>query len=127
MPRWLNRLIPVKSDRDEDATPLVSTVRLPFTEVEGSLALYVTALSGGTLRITTSAGANSGSYTDGRTVYFPAEVNGFANVADGRRLYRVMAAWKVLQIESGGLEIQGLLAGEHPGPVLTLYETLHGE
>ncbi|HEX3724185.1 MAG TPA: hypothetical protein VHV31_15465, partial [Nitrolancea sp.] len=75
----------------------------------------------------TSAGANSGSYTDGRTIYFPAEINDFTLASDARRLYRVMAAWKVLQIESGGLEIQGLLTGEHPGPVLTLYETLHGE
>ncbi|HEX5370181.1 MAG TPA: hypothetical protein VFY10_12270 [Dehalococcoidia bacterium] len=89
--------------------------------------MYVTALSGGKLRITTSAGANSGSYSDGRTIYVPAEINVFVDEADARRLYRIMAAWKVLQVERGGLEIGRLLAGENPGPVLTLYETLHGE
>ena len=127
MPRWLNRLIPVRSDRDEGTAIEVPTVRLPFAEVEGTLALYVTALSGGELRITTSAGATNGSYTDGRSIYFPAEVNSFADVNAARRLYRIMAAWKVLQIQSGALDIQRLLLAENPGSVLTLYEILHGE
>jgi nitric oxide reductase NorD protein len=125
MPRWLNRLLPDRSDPVE--TRHAPSVRLPFSAVEGSLTLYVTALSGGTLRITTSAGANSGSYSDGRTIYVPAEITGFADEGSARRLYRVMAAWKVLQVERGGLEIGRLIAGENPGPVLTLYETLHGE
>jgi nitric oxide reductase NorD protein len=125
MPRWLNRLLPVRSDQIE--TTQAPSVRLPFSAVEGSLALYVTALSGGMLRITTSAGANNGSYSDGRTIYVPAEINGFADEAGARRLYRIMAAWKVLQVEHGGLDIGRLIAGENPGPVLTLYETLHGE
>jgi nitric oxide reductase NorD protein len=125
MPRWLNRLLPVRSDQTK--TTEAPSVPLPFSAVEGSLALYVTALSGGKLRITTSAGANNGSYSDGRTIYVPAEVNGFADEAGARRLYRIMAAWKVLQVERGGLDIGRLIAGENPGPVLTLYETLHGE
>ena len=127
MPRWLDRLLTVKPDRDEDAAPRQPSVTLPFSDVEGTLALYVTALSGGELRIATSAGATNGSYTDGRSIYFPAEATGFADVAAARRLYRIMAAWKVLQIQSGALDIQRLLMAENPGPVLTLYEILHGE
>lgn len=109
------------------AQAAAQTVRLPFSEVEGSLALYVTALSDGHLRISGTAGAASGSYSDGRTIFFPSEINGFDTRADARRLYRVMAAWKVLQVRCGALDIQSLLAGEHAASALGLYEILHGE
>ena len=48
-------------------------------------------------------------------------------VAEARRLYRVMAAWKVLQVRSGALDVQSLMASEHAGQALGLYEILHGE
>ena len=127
MPRWIDRLLPTRSGARDGAQPAEQVVRLPFSEVEGSLALYVTALSDGNLRISGTAGASSGSYSDGRTIFFPPEINGFETRAEARRLYRVMAAWKVLQVRCGGLDVQSLMASENVGQVLGLYEILHGE
>ncbi len=127
MRRWFDRILPSRSDAQEESGTTVDEVRLPFSEVEGSLALYVTALSDGELRISGTAGATSGSYSDGRTIFFPIEVKGFETLAEARRLYRVMAAWKVLQVRLGALDVQSLLAGEQAGQALGLYEILHGE
>ncbi len=127
MRRWIDRILPARPDAPGAAQAAAQTVRLPFSEVEGSLALYVTALSDGNLRISGTAGATSGSYSDGRTIFFPSEINGFDTRAEARRLFRVMAAWKVLQVRCGGLDVQSLLAGEHAGSALGLYEILHGE
>ncbi len=127
MRRWFDRILPGRSDEGEKSQPTIQEVRLPFTEVEGSLALYVTALSDGELRVSGTAGATSGSYSDGRTIFFPVEVKEFETLAEARRLYRVMAAWKVLQVRLGGLDVQSLMASEQAGQALGLYEILHGE
>ncbi|HET9016686.1 MAG TPA: VWA domain-containing protein [Thermomicrobiaceae bacterium] len=124
MPGWLSRLLPTRADAE---TSRPATAVLPFTEVEGALALYVTALSGGTLRVNSAAGAARGSYADGRTIFLPPQVDLFADPAGARRLYRVTAAWKVLQVQAGGLELGPLVAAEPPGAALALYEVLHGE
>ncbi len=127
MRRWIDRLLPTRPSADEPHSTRVQEVRLPFSEVEGTLALYVTALSDGTLRVSGTAGAMGGSYSDGRTIFFPSVVTGFDNRADARRLYRVMAAWKVLQVRSGALDVEALINGEQAGHALGLYEVLHGE
>ena len=127
MRRWIDRLRPTRPDAEEHGSPSVQEVRLPFSEVEGTLALYVTALSDGTLRVSGTAGANGGSYSDGRTIFFPAVVTGFDDRAGARRLYRVMAAWKVLQVRSGALDVETLVNSEQAGQSLGLYEVLHGE
>ncbi len=127
MRRWIDRILPTRNETRDTAKTVVEETRLLFSQVEGSLALYVTALSDGTLRISGTAGANGGSYSDGRTIFFPSEVKGFDTLAGARRLYRVMAAWKVLQVRAGGLEIESLMASEHAGQALGLYEVLHGE
>ena len=124
MPSWLSRLLPARGDVETAASPRTT---LPFTEIEGALALYVTALSGGTLRVNATAGAARGSYSDGRTIFLPPEVDLFADPAGARRLYRMTAAWKVLQVRSGGLELGHLPGSERPGAALALYEVLHGE
>ena len=77
MRRWVERILPGKPIPQRGGQPGVQEVRLPFADVEGSLALYVTALSNGTLRISGTAGASSGSYSDGRTIFFPIDVRGF--------------------------------------------------
>ncbi len=127
MRRWIDRLIPTRSDGGEQASPADQEFRLLFSEVEGTLALYVTALSDGTLRVSGTAGATSGSYSDGRTIFFPSVVTGFSDRAGARRLYRVMAAWKVLQARSGALDVEALMHSDQSGQALGLYEILHGE
>lgn len=126
MQRWLRRLRPRS---DAAATPVVATptATLPFSEVEGVLALYTTALSQGTLRVRTSPSAGRGSYCDGRTIFLPPSLDLFADTAHAQRLYRVMVAWKVAQFRSGCLEAEELLVAEHPGAALALYEVLAGE
>lgn len=121
---WLNRLLP---SRPEFEPAVETTVALPFSAVEGTLALYVTALSGGRLRVNSSAGAARGAYTDGRTIFFPPQVDLFGEPADARRLYRLAAAWKVLQVSSGSLELDALERSPHGAEALALYEVLHGE
>ncbi|HUZ02261.1 MAG TPA: hypothetical protein VMU89_18085 [Thermomicrobiaceae bacterium] len=124
MPSWLSRLLPTRGDAESVGS---ATTALPFTELEGTLALYVTALSGGTLRVNATAGAARGSYSDGRTIFLPPEIDLFADPSDARRLYRATAAWKVLQVRSGGLDLGHLPGSDRPGVALALYEVLHGE
>lgn len=128
MQRWLRRLRPGREGPRAAASPAVSaTAGLDFTEVEGALALYATALSGGRLRVMSNTGAARGSYTDGRTIFLPPRIDLFPDPTDARRLYRVMTAWKVLQATSGYLEAGDLRGVEHYGAALALYEALAGE
>lgn len=99
-----------------------------FIEAEGSLALYAAALSEGKLRLNGTAGAQRGSYSDGRTIFLPSSIPGDPDLA--RRRYRMMIAWNVLSVRSGALDpelIEALLATDQPGTALALYDLLHGE
>ncbi|MDI3341758.1 MAG: hypothetical protein QJR03_14630 [Sphaerobacter sp.] len=126
MQRWLRRLRPGGAATPAaPATP--ATTALAFTEVEGVLALYVTALSGGALRVMANAGAARGAYTDGRTIFLPPQIDLFPDPADARRLYRVMTAWGVLQATTGYLNAAAGALVDHPGAALALYEALAGE
>ncbi|HET7036564.1 MAG TPA: hypothetical protein VFI42_12850, partial [Thermomicrobiaceae bacterium] len=126
MPRWLSRLLAEPRTQPAPAAE-AATVSFPFSAVEGTLALYVTALSDDTLRIAASGGARGGSYSDGKRLFFPTELDLFDDPALARRFYRLNAAWQVLQVRSGALEIAPLLAGADPGRALALYEALAGE
>jgi nitric oxide reductase NorD protein len=122
---WLQRFGLRSNGRREHTTP--DATRLTFPQVESALALYVKALSDSRLRVMSSNLARQGSYSDGRTIFVPPEVDIFPSLTEARRLYRVMSAWKVLQVKTGSLALDQLPDPSVDHETFLLYEVLSGE
>lgn len=97
-----------------------------LAELETVLALYVRALSAGSLRIAAGPSGTRSPATDGRAVFLPPALPARPSLEGARRRYRLMAAWAVLQARTGCLELAPL-PPESPASALAWYELLHGE
>ncbi len=60
MRRWFGRLIPSRPELEREKPSGPGLARLLFHDIEGIMALYVTALSGGALRVASSGSASAG-------------------------------------------------------------------
>jgi nitric oxide reductase NorD protein len=125
MRTWLKRFgLGANQRRGRDNADLA---RLTFPQVESALVLYVKALSDSRLRVMSSGLARQGSYSDGRTIFVPPEIDIFPSEIEARRLYRVMSAWKVLQVKTGALSLDRLPDPKSDQEALLLYEVISGE
>lgn len=122
---WFRKLNPAQRRKsNEPEQPVFS---LPFADVESTLALYVKALSDSRLKVMSNTLARQGSYTDGRTVFVPPEIDLFPDTKQARLFYRVTSAWKVMQVRSGMLDLDRVPDPTEDRERFMYYEVLSGE
>ncbi len=122
---WFRKLTPSRKTPAQSAE--TNLALLNFTDVESTLTLYVKALSDDRLKLMSSTLARQGSYSDGRTIFVPPEVDLFADTRQARLFYRLTSAWKVMQVRSGSLDIERVPDPATSREAFVLYEILSGE
>ena len=122
---WFRKLNPTRNRKP--AEPEHPVASLPFVEVESTLALYVKALSDDRLKVMSNTLARQGSYSDGRTIFVPPEIDIFPDTKQARLFYRVTSAWKVMQVRSGMLDLERVPDPTEDRERFVYYEILSGE
>ena len=72
----------------------IRTVGLQFGDIKNILNLYINALSGRDLKITTG----NETYTDTRTIYLPSVIKEFTSKEDNFKVYKLLTVYKYAQI-----------------------------